>query len=99
METNDVFQLITEFIQPITLILVTVIGWGVKAVWNKVCSFDVKIDNLRSEIHDELQEYERKETCRAHREAINQRIDSVMAMRNGHFYTATYKSDSPDEED
>lgn len=67
----------TELIQPLILALVTVIGWGVKAIWGKVCGFDKKIDDLRAEIHAELQEYERKETCRAHREAIMDKIDHI----------------------
>ncbi|MBQ7739400.1 MAG: hypothetical protein IJT59_07090 [Desulfovibrionaceae bacterium] len=74
---DDAFYVMTEFIQPITFIFVTMIGWGVKAIWSKVCDFDKKIDDLRAEIHAELQEYERKETCRAHREAIMDRIDHI----------------------
>ena len=82
MEENSILLTIAEFIQPITLIVVTAIGWGVKAVWGKICKFDEKIDALRSEMHSELQEYERKETCRAHREAINDRIERIATLHD-----------------
>ncbi|MBQ9536601.1 MAG: hypothetical protein IJU79_02300 [Desulfovibrionaceae bacterium] len=70
----------TELIQPLILALVTVIGWGVKAIWNKVRDSDKKIDDLRNEIRAELQEYERKETCRAHREALDNKIKHIATV-------------------
>lgn len=76
----DLELIMTELVQPATFILVSVIGWGVRAIWGKVCDFDKKIDNLRAEMHAELQEYERKETCRAHREAIIHKIESIMSL-------------------
>ena len=68
-------------IQPITLIIVTIIGWGIKAVWRlvkenneKTEKVDGKIDALRNEIHAELQHYVHVGTCQGHREGINARL-------------------------
>lgn len=77
---SEIFLEMSEFIQPVTFIIVTMIGWGVRAIWSKVNGFDKKIDDLRIEMHKELQEYERKETCRAHREALLNRVDSLAAL-------------------
>ena len=76
----------SDLIQPVTFPLLTIVGWGVKAIWGKVCAFDNKIDAIRREMHEELKEYARKEECKAHREAIQHKID---AMSKIHGYCMT----------
>ena len=76
--TVQVLLDMSKILQPIILILLTVIGWGVKNIIGKINNFDRKLDNLRHEIHEELKEYTRKEICLSHRDYINKRIDSLM---------------------
>ena len=59
------------------LILISVVGWGVRAVWSIVRRYDKKFDDFRAEIHVEMREYVQQATCRAHRDAIQRQFDDI----------------------
>ena len=78
---GDNLYFLTELIQPFTFILVSFVGWGVRSIWKKVSETEKKIEEMRLEIHEELKEYTRKETCSAHRLDIQRQIDHLRGMR------------------
>ena len=74
----------------LTTILLTAVGWGIRAVLARVNRLDEKTEHIfaevirkmdanRNEIRDYLREYVRRETCRAHREAIHKELDDIKA--------------------
>ena len=71
-----------NILQLFIIIILTVVGWGVRGIWSTIKGFDTKLDHLRAEIKEELKESLRQETCRAHREAIEKQfIELRMAQR------------------
>lgn len=79
---DGLFSILRELVQPAGFALLGMIGFGVRQIWRKVCESDRKIDDLRDEIHKELREYTRKETCCAHREDFQHQIDRII-LHNG----------------
>lgn len=78
-------------LQIFAFILLTVVGWGVRMIWNKVSEFDGKMDTLRKELHAEnddsrrelhaeMKHYVHEATCKAHREGIEKQIDAIKAV-------------------
>ena len=74
----------------ITPVLLTAVGWGIRAVIARVNRLDEKAERVftellkkmdanRVEIREYLKEYVRRETCRAHREAIHKELDDIKA--------------------
>ena len=74
----------------LTTILLTAVGWGIRAVLARVNRLDEKTEHIfaeviskmdanRNEIRAYLREYVRRETCRAHREAIHKELDDIKA--------------------
>ena len=66
-----------HLIQPVTLVLLTIVGWGVRAIWSQGKENDRKLDMLSQTLRSEMQNYTHKETCRAHREGIQAQIDAL----------------------
>lgn len=54
---------IWDVLQILTPIAVGVVGWGVRLVWSEIKSW-----------RDELREYVRQETCKAHRADIQRQL-------------------------
>ena len=69
-----------HLIQPVTLFLVSVVGWGVRALLSRQKELDRKIDALRKEFHAEMHEYVRNETCQARCEALHQQIKDGLSV-------------------
>lgn len=67
-------------VQIAVFIILTVVGWGVRAIWNRLLSFEDKMDGLRKELHAEVQFYVHESTCKAHRDGINEKINALSAV-------------------
>ncbi len=76
MDTSLLFDLA----QVVAIIILTVIGWGVKDIKNQMARMNERIESLRREIKLELREYMRQETCKAHRESIQQQINGLKTV-------------------
>ena len=72
---------IVDLIQPAILIILTVVGWGIKNINANIRHLDDKVDSLRVTLRDELRaelkEYQRRETCRIHREQITAQLEKM----------------------
>ena len=71
--------------------VLTVVGWGIRAALQRINRMDAKVDATfseiitrmdanRAELHEFLKEYVRRETCRAHRDAIGRQIADLRSM-------------------
>lgn len=66
-----------HIIEPAILIILTITGWGVRAMLKRQAETDHKIETLATELRSEMQHYTHKDTCRAHREGIYARVDVI----------------------
>lgn len=75
---------VAGMLQVVIAIVTGICGIGIKvilsrlsAVDERLSDFDDKMDLLRTEFHEELKEFQRKELCMSHREYMNKRIDDL----------------------
>lgn len=66
MNEGDYFSLFFQIVQIVTPIIVGLVGIGIRIVINLIRS-----------LREDLKEYVRRETCRAHREAIAREISDI----------------------
>ena len=67
---------VMDIVQVCTIALLTVVGWGVRAILKRQDQAFKKIEDLGVELRTEMQQYIHKDTCLAHREGIIARIES-----------------------
>ena len=66
-----------HLIEPAILIILTVTGWGVRAMLKRQQETDHKIETMATELRSEMQRYIHHDTCEAHRAGIRARFDAL----------------------
>lgn len=59
-----------DVLKAVTPVVISIVGWGVKQVYNEI----------RAQ-RQELREYVRQETCKAHREHFQRQLDALAPRR------------------
>ena len=66
---------LSSIMQPAITAGVAVIGWWVKGIRADFKELSANLEAMRAELHQEMQQYTRTDTCEAHRRSIQAQID------------------------
>ena len=68
---------IIDVLQMVAVIIVAVIGIGIRSILKRMIFIENQIAQYRKEMKDELKEFVRKELCRIHRETMQKQIEDI----------------------
>lgn len=76
MDVAQSFELM-DVIKAAGFVVLTLTGWGVRAVLKEQRDVKHEIKTLATELRSEMQQYTHRDTCKAHRDGINARLDVI----------------------
>ena len=90
---------IQTLLDPAIAVAVAVVGWWVKGIRADFKELSKSLTEIRSELHNEMQNYTHKETCRAHREDIYAQLNAglMRAVNDTARMQTLYDNMTPDE--